>query len=368
MAYPWSVRPLVESFEPYQPGLSMEEIRQRYGLSKVVKMASNENPFGVSPKVAEVIRNTAAQAHRYPQSGNPRLVRALASYYAVDAKRIVVGNGSDEIIDLLIRVKAEPGINNVVAFQPCFGLYTTQTVFHGCELRQTPLNSDFTHDFDGLLSQVDENTSLVLITSPDNPSGRLAPREKILEFAHKLPEGCLLVVDEAYIEFAGAPDKVSVIGDLDTMPNLAVMRTFSKVYALAGLRIGYIILPEHLADCMWRVRLPFSLNIIAQEAAIAALTDAPFREKSIAQAEKGRAWLTEKLTALGFEVIPSHSNFIMVKPPCSPKDLNAYLLENGYIIRSLSSYGLPEYLRISVGTDDDNHELISLISSFPGLK
>ena len=361
------VRPEVAAFESYEPGLSIAEIAEKYGLSRVVKMASNENPLGVSDSVRRALERNAGEAFRYPQSGNPRLVKALAAFYGVDAGRIFVGNGSDEVIDLLFRVRAVPGVHNAVVFRPCFGLYPTQARMAGVELRQAPLRADFSFDFEGLLKLVDENTTLVIVTSPDNPSGRVASVDDLEALARALPPACLLVVDEAYIEFAGP--EYSLLSRLDSLPNVALMRTFSKVYALAGLRIGYAILPPAIADYMWRVRLPFSLNILAEKAALAALADADFRERSVELVRRGRVRLTEGLRALGCEVIPSLSNFLMFRLPevsMSVKTLHEELLKRGVIIRALGGYHLPEWLRVSVGTDEENELFLRLVREILG--
>lgn len=371
MKTPWDVSAQVASFESYEAGLSMEEIRDKYGLDKVIKMASNESPYGISPKILQCIEQTASQAFRYPQACNPRLVHALASYFGkkysyITKNRIFIGNGSDEIIDLLFRVRTVAHEDNVVTFNPCFGMYTTQAKFHACELRQAPLNPDFTFNFEALLSLVDNKTSMVLVTSPDNPSGCLASKDDLIRLANALPKSCLLVIDEAYIEFAGDEEEVSLIANLDSLPNVAIMRTFSKVYGLAGLRIGYIILPEQLAEYMWRVRLPFSINIIAQEAAIVALEDEAFKQKTIDLSIIGRTEISLGLKKLGCTVFPSASNFVMFQIPkknITAKEFNIKLLEKGYIIRSLAAYKLPDYLRVSVGTEEQNHEFLSLCES-----
>lgn len=352
---PDDVRPEVAAFESYEPGLSIEDIRQRYGLARVIKMASNENPMGVSPVVQGVLQDNIEFAYRYPQAGNPRLVAALAAHYSVDPARIFVGNGSDEVIDLLFRVRAVPGVHNAVAFRPCFGLYPTQARLAGVDLRRAHLHEDFSFDFDSLLERVDSNTTLVFVTSPDNPSGRVASARDLARVAHSLPSACLLVVDEAYIDFAG--EEYSLLSRLDEFPNVALLRTFSKVYGLAGLRIGYGILPPRLADYLWRVRLPFSLNLLAEEAAIAALADTTFREITTRIVNEGRAVLMEGLTGLGCTVIPSHSNFLMFAPPAGGPDartLHQALLKRGVIIRSLGGYHLPEWLRVSVGMEEEN--------------
>ncbi|MCH5276622.1 MAG: histidinol-phosphate transaminase [Desulfovibrionaceae bacterium] len=357
---PDDVRPEVAAFEPYEPGLSIEDIRRRYHLERVIKMASNENPLGVSPVVRAALERGAASVFRYPQAGNPRLVEALAARLGVEPARIFVGNGSDEVIDLLFRVRAVPGEHNAVAFRPCFGLYVTQARLAGVELRRAPLNDDFSFNFDGLLERVDANTTLVFITSPDNPSGRLAPARELLRVARALPPACLLVVDEAYIDFAGmddADEKESLLRHLDKTPNLALLRTFSKVYGLAGLRVGYGILPPRLAEYMWRVRLPFSVNLLAEQAAIAALGDESFHSLTRRVTAEGRAVLSEGLRALGCAVLPSHANFLMFAPPKAGPDARALhqaLLERGVIVRGLGGYHLPDWLRVSVGTDDEN--------------
>lgn len=354
-ASPWDVRPEVAAFEPYEPGLSIEEIRRKYGLDRVIKLASNENPLGVSPRVRRVLCDRADQAFRYPRAGNPRLVAALAAHLGVDPARVFAGNGSDEVIDLLFRVRAVPGEHNAVAFRPCFGLYPTQARMAGVELRRAPLNPDFSFDFDGLLALVDERTTLVFVTSPDNPSGRAAPADELERLARSLPPACLLVVDEAYAEFAGP--EWSLLPRLDDLPNVALMRTFSKIYGLAGLRVGYAVLPPRLADYLWRVRLPFSLNILAEEAAVAALDDVSFREATVRLVIAGRERLAAGLVGMGCDVLPSRSNFLMFRPPASgpsARDLHQGLLARGVIIRSLGSYELPDWLRVTVGTEEEN--------------
>lgn len=372
----------IKSFKPYEPGLSIDEIKEKYKLSHVIKMASNENPFGCSERAVESIKANAANAFRYPQSGNPRLVQAIYSYYRkkypfLTQKQIVVGNGSDEIIDLLFRTLTVPGRHNAVMFKPCFGLYSTQAKVQNCEIRTVPLKEDFSFDFEGLRALVDENTALVFVTSPDNPSGRLADKGELAAFARSLPKTCLLVVDEAYIEFAGSTENHSgeshseeshsMMSELADLENLAVMRTFSKVYGLAGMRIGYIFLPETVADYMWRIRLPFSVNILAQEAAVCALEDEAFKQMTVSHTVRERAKLSEALRDMGCRVYPSHSNFIMFEPAgIAAKDLCQKLLERGIIIRALSGYGLPHLLRVSVGTEEENVEFLSAMQGICG--
>lgn len=358
------MRSLVRAFKPYTAGLSIDEIRDKYGLARVIKMASNENPLGTSPLVRRVLESHAGLAFRYPQAGNPRLVKALAAYHGVSPSRIVVGNGSDEVIDLLFRVCAEPGVNNAVAFRPCFGIYTTQAALCGVELRQADVNPDFSFPWDRLLELVDDKTSLVFVTTPDNPSGYTASAAELERLARALPEGCLLVVDEAYMDFTDDESAHSLLPRLDEFPNLIVSRTFSKSFGMAGLRLGYAIMPEELADHMWRVRLPFSVNLMAEEAGIAALEDTAFHDETLRVVREGRGYLAGELERLGCRVYPSQSNFLMFEVPAGAPDaagLFEGLLRRGFILRPLTSYGLPRHLRVSVGTAEENTLLINVM-------
>lgn len=362
----------IKSFEPYVAGLSIDEIKEKYQLAHVIKMASNENPFGSSKLAKESMVQNVGNAFRYPQAGNPRLVKALAKYYQkkypfISEKQIFVGNGSDEIIDLLFRTLTVPGKHNAVMFKPCFGLYSTQAKVQNCEIRTCPLKDDFSFDFEGLRALVDENTALCFVTSPDNPSGRLADRAELLSFARSLPKTCLLVVDEAYIEFAGNEEDCSIIGELASFENVAIMRTFSKVYGLAGMRIGYIFVPEIVADYLWRIRLPFSINILAQEAAICALDDEEFKQKTITHTMAERSGMSKALQELGCKVYPSHSNFIMFEPAVLPaKEVCQKLLEKGIIVRALTSYSLPHLVRVSIGTVEENTMFLTAMRELMG--
>lgn len=357
-----ALRSEVLGFEPYAAGLSIEEIRERYGLESVIKLASNESPLGVSPLVQKRLKASAGLAFRYPKPDTPRLRNAIAGRMGVDPERVVVGNGSDEIIDILIRVRAVPGRDNVLAFKPCFSMYKVQSKFLGVEFRQVPVEADFTYDLDKLAECVDKNTALVFVTSPDNPSG-YAPKAAALEaFARSLPESCLFVVDEAYMDFAEPEEAYSIRTLLDELDNLVILRTFSKAYGLAGLRLGYGLMHPDLADYLMRVRLPFSVNILAEEAGIAAIEDTCFYDATLQVVRSGREWLAAELTAMGCVPKPTQANFLMFTLPdacsSSAKDVFERLLERGIIIRPLGSYGLPDSLRVSIGNEHENRAFI----------
>jgi histidinol-phosphate aminotransferase len=353
-----TVREEVLEFSPYVPGLSIDEIRQKYGLARVIKLASNENPLGAPPLAQKAIKAKADLAFRYPQAGNPRLIAALSRAHGVPEDRLVAGNGSDEIIDLILRVKARPGVDNIVTFRPCFSIYALQAKLCGLSLRQVPLSPDFSFDLDALVAACDENTAVVFLTNPDNPSGYAVRAEAVLNLARRLPPRALLVVDEAYVEFADPYEEYAVLPRLAEADNLAVLRTFSKLYGLAGLRLGFSAMPAWLADYLARVKLPFSVNLLAEEAGIAALEDRHFKEKTLETVRRGRALLAGELTALGFAVFPSLANFLLFKPNVDAGELFTRLLARGIIIRPLKSYGLPEYLRVSVGNAEENQAFL----------
>lgn len=356
------VRPEIPDFEKYHAGLAIEEIQERYGLGKIIKMASNENPLGASPVVQRVVRDNAALAFRYAQAGTPRLHAAIARHLGLPASRIVAGNGSDEIIDLIVRVKARPGKDNIIAFAPCFSIYKLQARLCGVEFRQAPLNPDFSFPWGDLLALADENTALCFVTTPDNPSGYAPPVAELEALARALPPQCLLVVDEAYMDFARPLEAYSLLPRLGEFENLAVLRTFSKLYGMAGLRLGYGVLPEWLADYCLRVKLPFSVNVLAELAGMAALEDTDFVAASLEAVDLGREILRAGLSDLGCTVHPSQANFLLFDLPAGASldalGLFEKLLERGIILRPLASYGLPGSLRVTVGDAPENAALL----------
>lgn len=364
-----SVRQEIMALKAYVPGLSIAEIQEKYNLPQVIKMASNENPLGMPPLAREAVERNAAGAFRYPQGGNPRLAKALARRHGVDERRVVVGNGSDEIIDLLIRILAVPGAHNIVCFNPCFSIYPIQSRICGVEIRRQPLEEDFSFNFAALLELVDANTRIVFVTTPDNPSGYCPPRDAVeglaRDLAQKAPD-CLLVVDEAYMDFAEDEKAASLLASAIMPENTAFMRTFSKSFGLAGMRVGYGILPDHLADYIWRARLPFSVNILAEEAALAALEDQTFYDATQEAVRTGRKELFVGLTALGCKVWTSQANFLMFgMPEGAPDAAQCFedLLLQGIIIRPLKSYGLPHLLRVSIGNQQENLAFLSAMAN-----
>lgn len=382
MASPMTTRisalPRIQELAAYEPGLSIDEIRQKYGLERIIKLASNENPLGTSPLVQESIRRNADLAFRYPRGGNPELVSAIAKRHGVSGKCVVVGNGSDEIIDLLIRILAEPthgggqgdGSDELVCFEPCFSIYPIQARIGGISLRRCPLESDLSQDLGKLGRLAGPSTRLVFVTTPDNPTGYCPPVEKLAALASHLAEAApraLLVLDEAYMDFASDEARHSLLANGKLPENVAVLRTFSKSFGLAGLRLGYAILPEQIADCWWRSRLPFSVNILAEQAGLAALADTTFREQTLAVTKKGREYLAAGLSSLGCKIWPSSANFIMFSLPDSAgtaRQCFEALLARGVIIRPLGSYNLPGNLRVSIGTAEENQIFLNALGEW----
>ena len=282
---PIPMRSLVRGFKPYTAGLSIDEIREKYGIERVIKLASNENPLGTSPLVQHTLETHVGLAFRYPQAGNPRLVKAIAAHHGVSPSRIIVGDGSDEVIDLLFRICVEPGVNNAVAFMPCFGIYTTQAALCGVELRQTPVNADFSFPWDNLLKLVDDKTSLVFVTTPDNPSGYTPPVAELETLAKALPDTCLLVLDEAYIDFTAGPGFLARLGEFG---NLIVLQTLSKAWGMAGLRLGLAFASEAVAGLFARVKYPYNINSLAQQAVAERLTEDISPQVAEIRAERDR--------------------------------------------------------------------------------
>ena len=360
------VRDEVRGFTPYSPGLSIEEIKEKYGLARVIKLASNENPLGVSALVARVLSRKAGLVFRYPRSGNPALVSGIARSFGLDPAGVVTGNGSDEIIDLLVRVTARPGLDNVVAFRPCFSIYVHQTRLCGVSLRQVPLGPDFRFDFEALLAAVDGNTALVFVTNPDNPSGYAVPAEQLAELAGKLPPRAILVVDEAYADFADPAGEYTLLPRLSELRNVVVLRTFSKMYGLAGLRLGFGAMAAPLADYVRRVRLPFSVNLLAEAAGMAAMEDVHFLAATRETVLRGRESVSRELSRLGCRVFPSMANFLMFVPPRPAAEVFEELLRRGIIVRPLTSYALPDLLRVSLGADEENAAFLAAMEEIVG--
>lgn len=355
------VRPDMMDSKPYAPGLTIEEIKEKYGLNTVIKLASNENPLGTSPIAQKAIIRHAPNVFRYPHNGNPRLNKAIAQRIGVDEKNIISGNGSDEVIDLLVRIKAQPGRDEVLTYDSCFSMYRLMSRLCGINFKQIPRNAGHKQPLKALADAVTEKTAVVFITSPDNPTGLAVTVQEVREMVASIPEQTILVIDEAYIEFATPAEDYDMRGLLEEFPNIVLTRTFSKAYGLAGMRVGYGIMSPELADFIKSARAPFTVNLLAEEAAIAVLDDEAFYNTTLDVVLRGRKLFTDELRAIGCEVLDSQANFIMFKPTRDAGEVFEELLKRGIIVRPLKSFGLAEYIRVNMGTDHENEVFLKTL-------
>ncbi|MBN2139686.1 MAG: histidinol-phosphate transaminase [Desulfovibrionaceae bacterium] len=355
------IRPEIRDFDPYVPGLSVREIKRRFNLQEVIKLASNENPLGVSPLVQKAVCREVAGIFRYPRTHCPALVRALSERLDLPEEMIVPGNGSDEVIDMLMRVRARPGRDHVLGFENSFSMYKLTARLCGIEYRQAPRAKDYGLALDNLARAVDQDTALVFVASPDNPTGHAARAEDLAGLARGLPKGALLVVDEAYIDFAAPVSDYTLMPRMRDVDNVVLLRTFSKAFGLAGLRLGYGVMPAWLAEYVRRARIPFTVNRLAEAAGLAALEDVAFYTATLDVVSQGKQYLAAELERLGCEPTPSQSNFIMFRPPKRAEDVFQNLLEKGIIVRPLASFGLAERIRVNVGVERENRAFVAAL-------
>ncbi|MEK9887556.1 MAG: histidinol-phosphate transaminase [Gammaproteobacteria bacterium] len=349
-----SVCESILSLTPYQGGRPISEIQREYGLSNVIKLASNENPLGVSKKVQEAIKSAITQIGRYPDGNGYYLKDALAKKLSVSAKSITLGNGSNDILELIPRAYVCSKDDEVIFSQYAFVVYPLVTKAIGAKAIVTPAN-DFGHDLNAMYEAITDKTKVIFIANPNNPTGTLLSNEEIYNFLKKVSNEIIVVLDQAYIEYLDVEDVY--IDWLKDFPNLVITRSFSKAYGLAGLRVGYSISSEEIADYLNRIRQPFNVNLIAQEAAIAALSDSDFLAESVKVNSDGLMQLEEGFRSLGLKFIKSHANFISVKVSNS-MELNQKLLEKGIIVRPVE---MKDYLRISVGTYAENAKFLEVL-------
>ena len=350
----------VRALTPYQAGKPIEETERELGISGVVKLASNENPLGPSPKAVEALKRQLGDLHRYPDGAHYALKRALSRKLAVDASLIAVGSGSNEFIDLLCRVFAASG-RNVVAPAYSFIAYKLCAQLQGCGFKEAPVGADLSVNVDEILRAVDKNTRLVFLANPGNPTGAYvaaAPLERLAaELAHR---GVLLVLDYAYWEYVTAPDLPDALTLLARYPNIVVLRTFSKIYGLAALRVGYAVAQAEIIDLLNRARQPFNVGSLSLAAAEAALGDGDFVTKARRTNDEGIIQLKKGLLGLPVKVLPTQGNFVLLDcGRSSGPALFDQFLRRGVITRPVRNYGLENHLRVSVGLPSENEKFLA---------
>lgn len=359
MQFPF--RPELTSLKPYPPGKPVEELQREHGITDVTKLASNENPYGPSPLALQAISKHLHDLHLYPESGCYYLRNRLAEKLDVAREALFFGNGSDEIVALMTTAFLD-GNSSIVCSEHTFVRYEMGAAAMGATVRHVPLR-DWQHDVDGLLAAVDASTRIVFIANPENPVGAAIPASEVRRLVERLPANVILVLDEAYYEFARTWDEYpESIAWLSEFPNLVVTRTFSKAYGLAGLRIGYAIGNPEIWNIVDRIRPPFNVSRVAQDAALAALDDTAHLEKTVTGNAAGLRYFYEAFDRLGLPYVPSHANFVLVdmKRPAVP--VYESLLRHGVIVRPMGIYGLPEHLRISVGLPGENEILVEALT------
>lgn len=354
----------IESLVPYVPGKPVEELERELGIKNALKLASNENPMGPSPKALEAIAKHLRELHRYPDAAAFRLRATLAAHHNVAMDEIIVGNGSNEIIDNLCRTFAGEGDHAVIGV-PSFVCYRLGLIGANVAFTEVPLKDHLAWDVSALLAAVRPETKILFVAHPNNPTGAHVGQKDLLRLMKELPEHVVLVMDEAYVEFADAPDFVSALTMRSERTRLLTLRTFSKAYGLAAIRVGYGIGPREMVDYLNRVRAPFNVNTLAQEAAIAALSDKEHVEKYVALNRTERARVTHALTEMGLHVGPSQANFVLVNFRKPGKDVYDRMLRLGVIIRPMPA-PIDSWLRITIGLPEENDRLIAAVQKTLG--
>jgi histidinol-phosphate aminotransferase len=346
--------------KPYQPGRPIDEVKREKGLKKVIKLASNENPFGPSPKVLKAIMKAAEDVNRYPDGGCYYLRSAVAKHLGVNGDQLIFGNGSDEVIVLAIHAFVEPG-DGVIVSHPSFAVYAIGAKLAGADLKVIPM-VDFRHDLKSMAAAVTQKTKLIFIDNPGNPSGGFVTAKELQEFLKNVPKDVVVFLDEAYYEYGRMeseyPDSLPW---LDKYPNLIIARTFSKAYALAGLRVGYAVANPEMIDILNRVREPFNVNSIAQAAAVSALKDLPYYKRSLTVVQTGRVYLYEQIKKLGLTFVPSATNFILIDLGMESKTVADSLMAKGVIVRDMTPWGLKTFIRITIGLPEENQQCIKVL-------
>ncbi len=355
MTSPDLVGPHIETLKPYVPGKPIEELRRELGLDDIIKLASNENPLGPSPKAVEAIEQKLSGLHIYPDGAAHDMVQAVSDYHEVPREEVITGNGSDEILTMAVRTFCEYGRDSAVISKYSFAAYGIRCQSHNLDVRWVPMDEGLKFDLDAMAEAIDETTKIVFIANPNNPTGTYVSGEALRGFLQEIPDRVVVLVDEAYHQYVEAEDYESAVEMRDVHERLIVTRTLSKCYGLAGARAGYGLSTPELIGCMNKVREPFNCNAVAQVALPAALSDEEFVDRSVEVNREGRRALEaglKTLGSLGVEWIPSQTNFLLVKMPVEGRRVFDAMLHKGVIVRPMAGYGLDKWLRISLAEEE----------------
>ena len=348
-------RKAVLNVKPYQPGKPIEEVKRELGLSDVIKMASNENPLGPSPKAVEAIKKYLGNINMYPEGGCFYLRQAIAKRLRVKPEQLIFGNGSDELIELVLKAFVGEG-DEVVVANPTFLMYEVASSVHGAKIKVVPTRY-FKYDLKAMKDAVSKNTKVVFIANPDNPNGTYVARYELEDFLKDIPEDTIVFLDEAYCDFVEERDYPNGLEYLGKN-NLIVTRTFSKAYGLAGLRVGYGVSNPEIIKYMETVRDPFNVNSLAQIGAIGALKDKDFLAKAKKVVREGKKFIYSELKAMGIRYVPSVTNFILIELGPKSGEVAEKLLKKGVIIRNMKAWGLGNFIRLTIGKKPENKRFI----------
>lgn len=341
---------------PYKPGKPAEELKREFNLERVVKLASNENPSPIPDHVKEAIVQETANLNFYPETDSYYLRQRLAEYMGIDADNLIIGAGSVDIICTLVRTFLKPG-ETVLTSKKTFLMYKIVTIEKGGKpaFVEAPMGDDYTFDLDAMYEMVDEKTKIIFLTNPNNPTGTMVPKQKVLDFIDKIPEDKIIALDNAYHEYVRNPGDYADGIDLAlNRKNVIVLRTFSKIYGLSGLRVGYGISNFDMITALNRLKAPFNVTRLAQVAAMASLENDHFKDSAHQLNLKNKDKLFNQLSDMGLKVFPSETNFLMFLPGTDVMELNKRLLKEGVIIRPIGGFGVPEGMRVTVGFEEDN--------------
>lgn len=345
---------------PQLPDRTIDELKTMLGREDIIKLSLNENPYGTSPKAIAAIAKAAAKSHLYHDPEGKRLKAAIGELYGFSAHEVFLSNGADEAVALLAQAFLAPG-DEAVIISPTFGQYAFAVQYMGACPVMAPVGEDMAVDFAVLREKLHHKTKMIFICNPNNPTGVLAAKEELLAFLEDVPENVIVVLDEAYGEFVTDKNFLSGLTLIPTMPNVVVVRTFSKVYGLAGLRLGYAVASVPIIQAIDKVRCLYNVNMLAEEAALAALEDRAFAQKVASLNAAERDMLNTELTNLGFKVYPSQTNFIFLDSGRDGEQICQELLSAGIVIRSGIDWNLPTHLRISIGSKAQNQRLLKFL-------
>ena len=357
--------PGVQGLQPYEPGKPLSELEREYGVRDAIKLASNENPLGPSPAALEAARGVLGDMSRYPDGSGFELKRALGARFGLETAGITLGNGSNDVLEIIARAFLAPGLEAVFS-QHAFAVYPIVTQAIGATARVAPAHNGqrgprYGHDLDAMAAEIGAKTRVVFIANPNNPTGTWLNRDELERFLERVPPRVIVVLDEAYVEYVTEPDYPDSLPWLSRFPNLILTRTFSKAYGLAGLRVGFALSHPEIASLLNRVRQPFNVNHIALAAATAALGDRAHLEASLKLNQAGRVQWAEAAAELGLEYIASAANFICLDVGRPAAAVYEQLLREGVIVRPVAAYGLPNHLRVTFGLAQENRRAINAL-------